>query len=362
MSLLAIENVVAVPLPIVGAFAGILGAIIGSFLNVVIHRIPREQSIVFPNSACPSCREPLRAYDNIPILSFLVLRGRCRFCRNPISIRYPIVELLTALLFVAVALRDGISPALPFDLAFVAAMTALVFIDAEHMILPNVITYPGIIFAVLTRIALPYLAGPEQFDDLPGLLSSFPQLPLWSVSLIGAAIGALVGGGSLWLMGFIWEKLRGVEAMGLGDVKMMFMVGAFLGWRLAVLTIFFGVFSGSIAGVAVMMKRGGRNLQMMLPFGIFLGAGSALFSGVFFPTQLLKTYAGPKLGNISLLLPTTHGLDGIRQVLIEGHGLAEVTTPLFTLFGFLVVLLPFSLWVFGRAVRRAKREGSLIQY
>lgn len=109
------------------------------------------------------------------------------------------------------------------------------------------------------------------------------------------------------------------------------------------------------ASFAMVFKRGD-------PFGIFLGAGSALFSGVFFPTQLLKTYAGPKLGNISLLLPTTHGLDGIRQVLIEGHGFEQVTQPLIVLLGFLAVLLPFSLWVFGRAVRRAKREGSLIQY
>jgi len=109
------------------------------------------------------------------------------------------------------------------------------------------------------------------------------------------------------------------------------------------------------ASFAMVFKRGD-------PFGIFLGAGSALFSGVFFPTQLLKTYAGPKLGNISLLLPTTHGLDGIRQVLIEGHNFAQVTQPLIVLLGFLVVMLPFSLWVFGRAVRRAKREGSLIQY
>jgi len=109
------------------------------------------------------------------------------------------------------------------------------------------------------------------------------------------------------------------------------------------------------ASFAMVFKRGD-------PFGLFLGAGSALFSGVFFPTQLLKTYAGPKLGAISLLLPATHGLDGIRQVLIEGHGLAQVTRPLFILLGFLIVLLPFSLWVFGRAVRRAKREGSLIQY
>jgi len=274
MSLLAIENVVAVPLPFSCTFAGVLGAMIGSFLNVVIHRVPREQSIVFPNSACPSCGTALRPYDNIPILSYLVLAGRCRYCRKPISIRYPVVEVITAVLFVAVALHDGTSFALPFDLAFVAALVALVFIDAEHMILPNVITYPGIGFAILTRVALLHLSGPEHFDDLPGLMSQLPNLPIWSVSLIGAAIGAVLGGGSLWLMGFVWEKLRGVEAMGLGDVKMMFMVGAYLGWRLAVLTIFIGVFSGSIIGIAMMAKSSKRNMRMMLPFGIFLGIGA----------------------------------------------------------------------------------------
>ena len=274
MSLLAIENVVAVPLPFACTFAGVLGAMIGSFLNVVIHRVPREQSIVFPNSACPSCGTALRPYDNIPILSYLLLAGRCRYCRKPISIRYPVVEAITAVLFVAVALHDGTSFALPFDLAFVAALVALVFIDAEHMILPNVITYPGIGFAILTRVTLLHLSGPEHFDDLPGLMSQLPNLPIWSVSLIGAAIGGLLGGGSLWLMGFVWEKLRGVEAMGLGDVKMMFMVGAYLGWRLAVLTIFIGVFSGSIIGIAMMAKSGKRNMRMMLPFGIFLGIGA----------------------------------------------------------------------------------------
>jgi len=289
MSLLAIENYVAVPLPLTCTVAGILGAIIGSFLNVVIHRVPREQSIVFPNSACPSCHTALRPYDNIPIFSYLILRGRCRFCRKPISIRYPIVEALTAFLFVAVALRDGTSFALPFDFAFVAALLALIFIDAEHMILPNAITYPGIIFAVLTRLALPHLLGPAAFDDLPGLVSRMPNLPVWSVSLIGAAIGAVVGGGSLWLMGFLWEKLRGVEAMGLGDVKMMFMVGAYLGWRLAGLTIFAGVLSGSLIGIAIMMKRGQRNMQMMLPFGIFLGIGA--IASLFFGHYLVDWYA-----------------------------------------------------------------------
>jgi len=274
MSLLAIESALAVPLPIACTFTGILGALIGSFLNVVIHRVPRDQSIVLPNSACPSCRTPLRAYDNIPILSFLILRGKCRTCKHSISIRYPIVEALTAILFVLVTIHDGVTFALPFDLVFVAALVALVFIDAEHMLLHNVITYPGMIFAIVMRLAVPYLAGPAQLDDLPGLMQWLPHLPMWSVSLIGAAVGALAGGGSLWLMGFLWEKLRGVEAMGLGDVKMMFMVGAFLGWRLTVLTIFVGVFSGSLIGIGMMVRRGDRNMQMMLPFGIFLGAGA----------------------------------------------------------------------------------------
>jgi leader peptidase (prepilin peptidase)/N-methyltransferase len=213
-------------------------------------------------------------YDNIPILSFMVLRGRCRTCGNPISIRYPIVEALTAILFVLVTIHVGASLALPFNLAFVAALIALIFIDAEHMILPNVITYPGMVFAIIARVAIPYLAGPSHLDDLPGMIQWLPKFPIWGASLTGAALGALIGGGSLWLMGFIWQKLRGVEAMGLGDVKMMFMVGGFLGWRLAILTIFVGVFSGSLIGIAVMMRSGNRNMQMMLPFGIFLGAGA----------------------------------------------------------------------------------------
>lgn len=269
------DNVINAPLPFVCAVFGAVGAVIGSFLNVVIHRVPREQSIVLPSSKCPKCRAEIKPYDNIPVISYLILRGRCRSCGVRISPRYPAVEALTALLFAAVTWHDGLSYALAFDLAFVAAMIALIFIDAEHMILPNVITYPGVLFALLTRLLLPYLVSPAHFDDLPQLLAAFPQLPLWAVSLIGAAIGALVGGGSLWLMGFLWEKLRGIEAMGFGDVKMMLMVGAFLGWRLTLLTIMMGALSGSIAGIAMMFKRG-RNLQMMLPFGIFLGIGAII--------------------------------------------------------------------------------------
>jgi leader peptidase (prepilin peptidase)/N-methyltransferase len=287
---LSIENALVPPLPVACALMGVLGAMIGSFLNVVIHRLPREQSIVFPNSTCPRCSARIKAYDNIPILSFLILRGQCRACSAPISPRYPAVEALTAVLFAAVTWHDGLSFALPFDLAFTASILALLFIDAEHMILPNAITYPGILFALITRAVIPYLAGPSHFDDLPQLITFFP--PAWPVplvSLIGAVIGALAGGGSLWLMGFLWEKLRGVEAMGFGDVKMMFMVGAYLGWRLTILTILIGALSGSLIGISLMLRRGSRNLQMMLPFGIFLGIGSIV--SVLIGARIIAWYA-----------------------------------------------------------------------
>jgi leader peptidase (prepilin peptidase)/N-methyltransferase len=284
------ENALLPPLPVACALMGILGALIGSFLNVVIHRLPREQSIVFPNSTCPKCRAPIKAYDNIPILSYLILRGRCRACGVRISPRYLAVEAVTALLFAAVTWHDGWSFALGFDLVFAASMLALLFIDAEHMILPNAITYPGILVAVIARVAIPYLAGPAHFDDLPQMISLFPpNYPVWLVSLIGAAIGALAGGGSLWLMGFLWERLRGVEAMGLGDVKMMLMVGAYLGWRLAILSILIAALSGSLAGISLMLKRGSRDLQMMLPFGIFLGIGSMV--SLLLGTRIIEWYA-----------------------------------------------------------------------
>jgi len=277
LNLFLIEPFPGLPVWLSCALVVALGAIIGSFLNVVIHRLPREESIVFPNSRCPACATDIKAYDNIPVLSWVVLRGRCRACSAPISARYPGVELLTGLLFGAVFLKDGLSFALPFDLIFITMLIALIFIDAEHMILPDAITYPGMVFAILARLALPFLTGTPYFDDLgPLLLGALPGWPTWAVSLVGALLGALAGGGVLWLIGFVWKRLRGVEAMGLGDVKMMLMVGAFLGWRLTLLTLFLGVISGSVTGVLLMLKRRERNLQMLLPFGIFLGIGAVI--------------------------------------------------------------------------------------
>ena len=282
---LAIDETTGLPLLFLLVSVAALGAVIGSFLNVVIHRLPREESIVLPSSRCPSCGAGIRFFDNIPIVSWLVLRGRCRACRARISPRYPAVEALTASLFALTFwLRSGVTISLPFDLIFVAAILALVFIDAEHMVLPNKITYPGVAFALIARIVVPNLYG------VTFLSSMYPTLPVWLVSLIGAIIGALVGGGFLWLVGWLWERLRGVEAMGLGDVKMMFMVGAYLGWPLTVLTIFVGVLTGSIVGVAEMFRRGERDMQMLLPFGIFLGIGAIV--SLLFGTPIVEWYAG----------------------------------------------------------------------
>ncbi|HEX5706239.1 MAG TPA: prepilin peptidase [Pyrinomonadaceae bacterium] len=263
------DAVTGLPTLLVLAFVAVIGACIGSFLNVVIHRVPREESIVFPNSRCPACGTNIKPYDNLPVVSWLLLRGRCRACRAPISARYPAVELLTAALFaLTFIVRPVVSLSLLFDLLFVATIIALVFIDAEHMILPNAITYPGLLIAILARALVPNLQGVGFVTDTSG------GFPVWALSLAGAGIGALVGGGSLWLVGWLWQRARGVEAMGLGDVKMMLMVGAYLGWPLTVLTIFLGVVTGSLAGVALMLKRGERDMQMLLPFGIFLGVGA----------------------------------------------------------------------------------------
>jgi leader peptidase (prepilin peptidase)/N-methyltransferase len=292
LSLTAIlPNFNLLPQSFIYVVAGIFGGVIGSFLNVVIHRLPREESIVLPSSRCPSCGAVIAFYDNVPVLSYLMLGGRCRACKIHISARYPAVEALTGLLWVAVAWHDGLSYALPFDLVFVTAIVALIFIDAEHMILPNAITYPGIVFSLIARVALPFLMGEPHFDDLPMLLNGpLSGMPIWGASLIGALIGALAGGGSLWLMGWTWEKLRGVEAMGLGDVKMMFMVGAYLGWRLTVLNIFLGVFSGSLIGIALMLRQGKRDMKMLLPFGVFLGIGA--IGALLFGSQIIRWYLG----------------------------------------------------------------------
>ena len=228
-------------------FGGALGMIVGSFLNVCIHRLPLRESVMWPSSRCPHCRVELKPYDNIPVLSYLLLRGRCRSCGNPISVQYPIIELSTGVVFLAAfALFEP--PLLYQRLLFACAMVVLFMIDLEHRILPDVITLPGIIL---------------------GLVFSFFLPPGWLASLIGL----VVGGGSLWLMGEIYFRLRHEEGMGFGDVKMLAMIGAFLGWKLMLLTLVLSSFIGSVVGVAlIVLKRG--DMKYALPFGTFLAVGA----------------------------------------------------------------------------------------
>jgi leader peptidase (prepilin peptidase)/N-methyltransferase len=289
MLLSSFEAITGMPEVFGYIFIFVLGSLIGSFLNVVIHRVPREESIVFPNSGCPKCGQAIKPYDNIPVLSWVILGGKCRSCKVPISPRYPAVELLTAILYVLTYWRLGFTPLLPVGLIFVAAIISLMFIDAEHMILPNVITYPMFVLAVVVRIALPIVTGNDVFgDSAVWPTSNMSDYPLWLVSLAGALLGALAGGGFLWAVGEIWKRLRGVEAMGLGDVKMMLGVGALLGWHLTLLTIFFGAFGGALIGSVLITLRKDKDLQSHIPFGIFLGFGA--IASMLFGSQLISWY------------------------------------------------------------------------
>jgi leader peptidase (prepilin peptidase)/N-methyltransferase len=229
-----------------------LGLAFGSFLNVCIHRLPRGRSLVRPGSACPACGYELRWHDNVPVLSYLWLRGRCRNCRSRISIRYPIVELITAGVFLLHYGVLGWDVLLVPRLIFACALIVLFAIDLEHQILPDVITLPGIVLGFLFSFAFP-----------PGVRSS--------------VIGMLAGGGVLFAIGEIWSRLRKVEAMGFGDVKMLAMIGAFLGLKLIVVTFVLASYLGGLTGLALIVSRRG-GLMSKVPFGTFLAVAALIAS------------------------------------------------------------------------------------
>jgi leader peptidase (prepilin peptidase)/N-methyltransferase len=227
---------------------GLLGLIVGSFLNVCIYRLPRRESVNWPGSHCTACNRPLSWYENVPVLSWLVLRGRCRTCGERISVMYPLVELITGVLFVAGYAIYGWTPMLAVRLAFASAMVVLFAIDLRHHLLPNVITVPGIAIGFLLSLFLP---------------------PGWKASLIGL----IAGGGVLFAIAEGYYRLRGVEGLGMGDVKMLSMIGAFLGWKLMLVTLILGSFAGSVIGLGVIaLGRGG--MKAALPFGTFLAVGA----------------------------------------------------------------------------------------
>lgn len=242
----------------------LLGLAVGSFLNVCIHRLPLRQSLVNPPSRCPRCGYELRWFDNIPVVSYVMLGGRCRKCRTRISVRYPIVELLTMGLFVIHGFVFGWTLLLAVRLLFACALVVLFAIDLEHQILPDRITLPGIVLGLICSLFLP-----------PGI--------------VAAAIGTLAGGGVLFLIAEGWSRLRNVEAMGFGDVKMLAMVGAFLGWKLVLLTFVLSSFIGGIAGAALILSRRG-GLASKVPFGTFLAAAALIAS--LYGDEIIDWYLG----------------------------------------------------------------------
>ena len=238
----------------VAAVCGLLGLAVGSFLNVVIYRVPRKESVVRPRSRCPGCGTQLAERDNIPVVSWVLLRGHCRTCGEPISARYPLVELTTAALFVAAALRFGLDWVLPAYLVFFAALVAITFIDLELYIIPNRVLYP----AVFISIPLLVLAAAAQSE--------------WG-NLERAVIGAVVA----WVF-FLVLHLVSPRGMGFGDVRLSFLLGLFLGWldlRHVFLGVFFGFLLGSIVGVALMILRR-RGRKDHIPFGPFLAVGAVV--------------------------------------------------------------------------------------
>lgn len=242
---------------------GIFGALIGSFLNVCIYRLPRGESIAWPGSHCTACSQSIAWYDNIPILSYLLLAGRCRRCSVSIPFRYPVVEAFNALGYVALLGCFGPTSATCVYGVLYSALLVVAGTDLSHKIIPNVITFPGI---------------------LVGLISAATILPL---GLLNAVIGLVVGGGILWALAWASPYLFGKEGMGGGDIKLLAMIGAFLGWKPAVMTIMLGSFLGSLIGVSLIAARVIKR-DDYIPFGPFLVCGALL--SLFFGQSILDWY------------------------------------------------------------------------
>ena len=240
-----------------------IGAMVGSFLNVCIYRLPQGLSIAAPRSFCPVCKTPVRAYDNIPIISFLFLGGKCRKCRAPISWRYPIVEALTGGLALVFFLKMGPTFSFFSLFCFAAALVVITFIDLDHRIIPDVISLPGIVIGFLLALL--------------GI----------TLGIRDSLIGIAVGGGSLYLVAIVYEAVTKREGMGGGDVKLLAMIGAWLGWKAVLFTLFFSSLTGSVIGGAIMMAKK-EDGKLAVPFGPFLTFSALAY--VFFGEKLIDWY------------------------------------------------------------------------
>jgi leader peptidase (prepilin peptidase)/N-methyltransferase len=298
---------------IFAAAAFLFGLCFGSFLNVCIYRLPRGLSVVSPRSACPQCHTPIAAYDNIPVLSWLILRGRCRQCKTRITPRYAIVELITGLLFLGVYLYFGPTLETLKYCVFSFLILGLIFTDAETRLLPDKLTLTGFALGLTFSLFIP-VSGPL-LRYAPDVFPEMPDIGWRIISLGHALIGALMGAGFIWLAGELYFRLRGQEGMGLGDSKLMLLIGAFLGAKLSILTIFLACVVGSIYGISIFPAIYRRRQQapsmlrrfpdpavrkheayhsamhaLRIPFGVFLGGMS--YIALFLGDNILNWYLG----------------------------------------------------------------------
>jgi len=241
----------------------IFGAMVGSFLNVCIFRLPNEESIIWPGSHCPHCEKPIRFYDNIPLISFLVLKGKCRDCRAPISLQYPFVEGITALSSLFLVIKFGPSLSYLVYFTFVSALIVITVIDLYHQIIPDVISLPGIGVGLLVSLIIP------------------------QITFSNSLIGVLLGGGSLFLVATLYQWLFKREGMGGGDVKLLAMIGAFLGWKAVLLTILLSSLIGSVTGILMMVVKG-KDFKYAIPFGPFLSLGAVI--SLFYGEEIVRWY------------------------------------------------------------------------
>lgn len=251
----------------------VFGLIIGSFLNVCIYRLPRDISIVRPPSACPRCATPIKPWENIPVISYIFLQGKCKQCGEPISFRYPLVELLNGTLYWLVVHQFGPGWHLPFLLAFVSAMVVITFIDLDFQIIPHSITLPGIVIGLTAS-------------------SFFLPDPFRAVSVVGfknSLIGAVAGYGLFFLIAVIGKALTKRDAMGGGDLMLMAMIGAFMGWKAIFMTTFLGSLTGSVIGIFLMSFKG-KDRKTAIPFGPFLALGALIT--LFLGGTILHWYLG----------------------------------------------------------------------
>ena len=243
--------------------AFIFGSCIGSFLNVCIVRIPDAKSIIHPPSACPKCGARIRCYDNVPILSFIMLKGRCRYCGAGISLRYPAIELMSGLTAVAVyaAFGPGVPAAVYF--AFISTLWVVTLVDIDHRIIPDIISLPGIPIFFLASLTIP------------------------TVTVTESLLGILVGGGSLYTVAWAYSAIKKADGMGGGDIKLLAMIGALIGWKGVLFTLFTSSALGTTVGVGLMIGAG-KNMKFAVPFGPFLSAGAVIY--IFFGHRLIDWY------------------------------------------------------------------------